>query len=89
MRPTTAHDSNVFDLHALLHPGTKFDHPRDVLAHPTLSVAEKRGRRETGHPGVMGVRRCGHRIVSIVASARRAEGAGFNRRNPGSPARAR
>ncbi len=42
MRPTTAHDSNVFDLHALLHPGTKFDHPKDVLAHPTLSVAEKR-----------------------------------------------
>jgi hypothetical protein len=41
MRPTTAFD-NVFDINALLHPGTIFDHPRDVLAHPSLSVSEKR-----------------------------------------------
>jgi hypothetical protein len=41
MRPTTAFDDNVFDINALLHPGTIFDHPRDVLAHPSLSVSEK------------------------------------------------
>jgi hypothetical protein len=33
---------NVFDLNAVLHPGTVFDHPRDVVADATLSLAEKR-----------------------------------------------
>jgi hypothetical protein len=42
MRPTTAFDDNVFDINALLHPGAVFDHPSDVLSHPSLSVAEKR-----------------------------------------------
>jgi hypothetical protein len=28
MRPTTALDDNVFDFEYLLHPGTKFEHPR-------------------------------------------------------------
>lgn len=47
MRPTTAHepvayDSNVFDISHIIHPGTAFDHPRDVVAHPRLSLAEKR-----------------------------------------------
>jgi hypothetical protein len=42
MRPTTAFDDNVFDINALLHPGTVFDHPKDVLADPSLSVSEKR-----------------------------------------------
>jgi hypothetical protein len=42
MRPTTAFDDNVFDFNALLHPGTVFDHPKDVLADPSLSVSEKR-----------------------------------------------
>ena len=40
MRPTTAFDDNVFDLNALLYP--VFDHPRDELAHPSLSMSEKR-----------------------------------------------
>jgi hypothetical protein len=35
-------DENVYDLNAILHPGTVFDHPRDVLADATLSRAEKR-----------------------------------------------
>jgi hypothetical protein len=35
-------DENVCDLNAILHPGSVFDHPRDVLADPTLSRAEKR-----------------------------------------------
>jgi hypothetical protein len=42
MRPTTAFDENVFDFDYLIHPGTKFDHPRDVISHPMLSIAEKR-----------------------------------------------
>src|ERR1700683_4116846 len=42
MRPTTAFDDNVFDITALLNPGTVFDHPRDVVANPSLSISEKR-----------------------------------------------
>lgn len=42
MRPTTATDDNVFDFQALLHPGTVFDHPKDVVTHPSLTLAEKR-----------------------------------------------
>ncbi len=41
MRPTTA-DDNVFDFDALLHPGTVFETPKDVLDHPALTLAEKR-----------------------------------------------
>jgi hypothetical protein len=35
-------DENVYDLNAILHPGSVFDHPRDVLSDATLSRAEKR-----------------------------------------------
>jgi hypothetical protein len=42
MRPTTAPDDNVFDFNSLLHPGTTFEHPRDVVSHPRLSLAQKR-----------------------------------------------
>ena len=41
MRPTTA-DDNVFDFNYLIHPGTKFDHPKDVVSHPGLTLSEKR-----------------------------------------------
>ena len=41
MRTTTAHD-NVFDFNALLHPGTVFEHPKDVVRHSGLTMAEKR-----------------------------------------------
>jgi hypothetical protein len=41
MRPTTAYD-NVFDFKALLHPGTVFETPGDVLKVPTLTLSEKR-----------------------------------------------
>jgi hypothetical protein len=33
---------NVYDLNALLHPRSVFDHPKDVLADTSLSRAEKR-----------------------------------------------
>ena len=42
MRPTTARNDNVVDFNAILHPGTVFKHPRDVVSHPTLSLSEKR-----------------------------------------------
>jgi hypothetical protein len=42
MRPTTALNDNVIDINVLLHPGTAFEHPRDVVSHPTLSLSEKR-----------------------------------------------
>jgi hypothetical protein len=42
MRPTTARDSNVVDINYRLHPGTTFDHPRDVVLHLELRLAEKR-----------------------------------------------
>lgn len=42
MRPTTALDDNVVDLNALLHPGTAFAHPRDVVSDPTLGLSERR-----------------------------------------------
>ncbi len=35
-------DENVYDLNAILHPGSVFEHPRDVLSDATLSRAEKR-----------------------------------------------
>ena len=41
MRPTTASHDNVFDFNSLLHPGTRFEHPRDVVSDPNLSLAEK------------------------------------------------
>jgi len=41
MRPTTAPD-NFFDFQALLHPGTVFEHPMDVVTHPSLALGEKR-----------------------------------------------
>jgi hypothetical protein len=35
-------DDNVYDLNSILHPGSVYDHPRDVLADQTLTLAEKR-----------------------------------------------
>jgi hypothetical protein len=42
MRPTTARHDNVFEFEALLHPGTVYAHPRDVVGDPALTLAEKR-----------------------------------------------
>jgi len=42
MRPTTVTNDNVFDFQALLHPGTVSEHPKDVVSHPDLTMAEKR-----------------------------------------------
>ena len=42
MRRTTARDGNVFDFEALIHPGTVYAHPRDVVSDTALTLAEKR-----------------------------------------------
>src|SRR5580692_10726055 len=36
------HADNIIDLNAILHPGSVYDHPRDVVADPVLSASEKR-----------------------------------------------
>jgi hypothetical protein len=36
------HADNVIDLNAILHPGSVYDHPRDVVADTTISIREKR-----------------------------------------------
>ncbi|WP_027519586.1 hypothetical protein [Bradyrhizobium sp. WSM1417] len=36
------HVDNIIDLNAILHPGSVYDYPRDVIADPTLSIGEKR-----------------------------------------------
>jgi hypothetical protein len=43
MRPTTAHDDNIFDLNSLLHPGTAFEHPQEVVS-IQASASRKSGR---------------------------------------------
>lgn len=35
-------DDNVIDLNVILHPGSVYDHPRDVVADAALSAGEKR-----------------------------------------------
>ena len=35
-------DDNIYDLNAIIHPGSVYDRPRDVLADEELTVAEKR-----------------------------------------------
>ena len=35
-------DHNFYDLNAILHPGSVYDHPHDVLADDDLTLAEKR-----------------------------------------------
>ena len=37
-----AFGDNVYDLNAILHPGSVYDQPRDVLADDDLTLAEKR-----------------------------------------------
>jgi hypothetical protein len=36
------HADNVVDLSAIVHPGSVYDHPRDVVADASLSISEKR-----------------------------------------------
>ena len=36
------HADNVIDLNAILHPGSVYDHPRDVVTDTAISTHEKR-----------------------------------------------
>ncbi len=71
MRPTTAFDDNVFNINALLHPGTIFDHPREVVD-ASLAV----DLREACHSSVLGVRRIGDSLLSRAEGACWPQGAG-------------
>ncbi len=44
MRPTTAISTTTTSstFKRFLHPGTVFEHPKDVVLHPPLTLAEKR-----------------------------------------------
>jgi hypothetical protein len=50
MRQTTASSNNVFDFDALLHPGTAFERPKDVVCDNSLSVGEN-GPSSLADPG--------------------------------------
>jgi hypothetical protein len=64
---------NVYDLNAILNPGSVFDHPRDVLADTTLSRAEKRAILASWASDAAAVASCpslravpgGRKVVSI------------------------
>src|SRR4030081_2311502 len=51
-------DGNVYDLNAILHPGSVFDHPRDVLTDATLSRAETRAIFESWASEAVAVASC-------------------------------
>jgi len=36
------HADNIIDLNAILHPGSVYEHPGDVVKDPSISLAEKR-----------------------------------------------
>ena len=82
MRPTTA-DDNVFDFNALLHPGTVFDHPQDVVGHPGLTTAEKRAILASWASDACAVASC-----PALRAPLRPKKAGDDRRDPGGPVRA-
>jgi len=71
MRPTTALNDNVVDLNALLHPGTAFEHPQDVVSHPGLSLSEKRAILASWASDASAITSC--------AGAGRAKGGGHHR----------
>ena len=61
-------EGNVYDLNAILHPGSVFDHPRDVLADTTLSRAEKRAILASWASDAAAVTSCPSLYVSAPGS---------------------
>ena len=43
------HADNIFDRNAILHPGSVYGHPRDVV------VPDDIGRRKARHPRILGI----------------------------------
>ena len=77
MRLTTAINDNVFDFQALLHPGIVFEHPKDVVAHPDLTLAEKRAILASWASDAFG-----DRFVSGASGSRRTESSCQHRCHP-------
>jgi hypothetical protein len=73
-------DENVYHLNAILHPGSVFDHPRDVLADATLSRTEKRAILASWASDVAAVTSCPS-LRAITGDEKRR----VDRRNPESP----
>ncbi len=99
MRTTPAHD-NVFDLNAVLHPGTVFGHPRDIVSDPTLSLAEKRSILASWASDASAIESCPAlrapdalrapvRIDEILAALRELDGLGPHNPPGGKPMRLR
>ena len=76
MRPTTAINDNVFDFQALLHPGTVFEHPKDVVSHPDLTLAEKRAILASWASDASAIASC-----PALRAPKRTEGARQHRRH--------
>ena len=77
-------DDNVYDLNAILHPGTVFDHPRDVLA-ARYPLARGKAR----HPGVLGFRRGGDQLLPRLEGAPWNQEDRVDRRHSGGPFQSR
>jgi hypothetical protein len=75
MRPTTA-DSDVLDYNALLHPGTRYEHPEEVVRHAGLTTAEKRAILAS-----LGVGRVRDNVPPLSALSRGTEEPGVHRRD--------
>ena len=43
------HGDNIINLNAILHPGSIYDHPSDVLADSTISIGESARYLRPGH----------------------------------------
>ena len=95
--PDRGFDENVYDLNAILHPGSVFDHPRDVLADTTLTRAERRAILASWASDAAAVTSCpslraipgAKRIVSIDEILEALSSLDHSPRNPpgGKPAR--
>ena len=93
MRTPPAHD-NVFDLNALLHPGTVFSHPREVVADPNLSLGEKRAILASWASDASAIACCPAlrapvRIDEILEALRALDGSGPRNPPGGKPMRLR
>ncbi len=78
MRPTTA-DDNVLEFNALLHPGTVFEHPKDVVCHLGLTTSEKRAILASWALDASAIASC---VLPLDAFAGGAEEASIDRRDP-------
>jgi hypothetical protein len=76
-------DENVYDLNAILHPGSVFDHPKDVLADRSLSRTEKRAILASWASDAAAV--ASHPELRAMPG----KDAGFNRRDSGSAVQSR